>query len=90
MAFEFADSVGDLQDNYYLVVDPKLAEKMDTYANKHGDPAASKMRYIPVKSVEQQSMLCVHRLREGSKKTVPLASTASAVSWPTHRCALRH
>ena len=27
-----------------------------------------KMRYIPVKSVEQQSMLCVHRLREGLKE----------------------
>ena len=25
------------------------------------------MRFIPVKSVEQQSMLCVHRLREGVK-----------------------
>jgi transposase len=25
------------------------------------------MRFIPVKSVEQQSMLCVHRLREGLK-----------------------
>ena len=25
------------------------------------------MRFIPVKSVEQQSMLCVHRLREGFK-----------------------
>ena len=24
-----------------------------------------KMRYIPVKSIDQQSMLCVHRLREG-------------------------
>ena len=27
-----------------------------------------KMRYIPVKSVEQQSMRCVHRLREGLKE----------------------
>ena len=26
------------------------------------------MRFIPVKSVEQQSMLCVHRLREGIKE----------------------
>lgn len=26
------------------------------------------MRFIPVKSVEQQSMLCVHRLREGLKE----------------------
>jgi transposase len=26
------------------------------------------MRFIPVKSVEQQSMLCVHRLREGVKE----------------------
>jgi transposase len=26
------------------------------------------MRFVPVKSVEQQSMLCVHRLREGLKK----------------------
>ena len=26
-----------------------------------------RMRFIPVKSVEQQSMLCVHRLREGLK-----------------------
>ena len=25
------------------------------------------MRFVPVKSVEQQSMLCVHRLREGLK-----------------------
>jgi transposase len=25
------------------------------------------MRFVPVKSVEQQSMLCVHRLREGAK-----------------------
>ena len=23
------------------------------------------MRFVPMKSVEQQSMLCVHRLREG-------------------------
>jgi transposase len=27
-----------------------------------------KMRFIPVKSIEQQSMLCVHRLREGVKE----------------------
>ncbi len=27
-----------------------------------------KMRFIPVKSIEQQSMLCVHRLREGIKE----------------------
>jgi transposase len=27
-----------------------------------------RMRFIPVKSVEQQSMLCVHRLREGLKE----------------------
>ena len=27
-----------------------------------------KMRFIPVKSIEQQSMLCVHRLREGFKE----------------------
>jgi len=27
-----------------------------------------KMRFIPVKSIEQQSMLCVHRLREGLKE----------------------
>ena len=26
------------------------------------------MRFIPVKSIEQQSMLCVHRLREGIKE----------------------
>lgn len=26
------------------------------------------MRFVPVKSVEQQSMLCVHRLREGIKE----------------------
>jgi transposase len=26
------------------------------------------MRFIPVKSIEQQSMLCVHRLREGLKE----------------------
>ena len=26
------------------------------------------MRFIPLKSVEQQSMLCVHRLREGLKE----------------------
>ena len=26
------------------------------------------MRFVPVKSVEQQSMLCVHRLREGLKE----------------------
>src|SRR5690606_28823731 len=25
------------------------------------------MRFVPVKSIEQQSMLCVHRLREGIK-----------------------
>lgn len=42
MAFEFPDSLRDLQDDYNLVVDPKLAEKMDTYANQKGDPAASK------------------------------------------------
>jgi transposase len=27
-----------------------------------------KMRFIPIKSIEQQSMLCVHRLREGLKE----------------------
>ena len=27
-----------------------------------------RMRFVPVKSVEQQSMLCVHRLREGFKE----------------------
>jgi transposase len=27
-----------------------------------------RMRFIPVKSIEQQSMLCVHRLREGLKE----------------------
>ena len=27
-----------------------------------------RMRFIPVKSIEQQSMLCVHRLREGIKE----------------------
>jgi transposase len=27
-----------------------------------------RMRFIPIKSVEQQSMLCVHRLREGMKQ----------------------
>ncbi len=26
------------------------------------------MRFVPVKSIEQQSMLCVHRLREGIKE----------------------
>ena len=26
------------------------------------------LRFIPVKSIEQQSMLCVHRLREGIKE----------------------
>lgn len=26
------------------------------------------MRFIPVKSIEQQSMLCAHRLREGIKE----------------------
>lgn len=26
------------------------------------------MRFIPIKSVDQQSMLCVHRLREGIKQ----------------------
>ena len=29
------------------------------------------MRFIPVKSIEQQSMLCVHRLREGIKEDRP-------------------
>src|SRR3982750_3326828 len=27
-----------------------------------------RMRFVPVKSVEQQSMLCVHKLREGLKE----------------------
>ena len=26
------------------------------------------MRFVPVESVEQQSMLCAHRLREGLKE----------------------
>jgi transposase len=40
------------------------------------------MRFIPVKSVEQQSMLCVHRLREGVKadRTACTASRATGVS----------
>ena len=41
------------------------------------------MHFVPVKSIEQQSMLCVHRLREGFKadRTGSPASTASAASW---------
>lgn len=40
------------------------------------------MRFVPVKSIEQQSLLCVHRLREGrsSRPSAPPASTASAAS----------
>ena len=39
------------------------------------------MRFIPVKSIEQQSTLCVHRLREGLK-IAPPASTGSAACSP--------
>ena len=40
-----------------------------------------RMHFVPIKSVEQQSMLCVHRLREGFKTDRPPASTASVVCW---------
>jgi len=42
-----------------------------------------KMRFIPVKSIEQQSMLCVHRLREGFKEDRTACITASAVCLPS-------
>ena len=36
-------------------------------------PSGPTMRFIAVKSIEQQSMLCVHRLREGIKEDGALA-----------------
>ena len=41
-AFEFPDSLRDIRDDYDLVTDDKLADKMNAYANKKGDPAAAK------------------------------------------------
>jgi hypothetical protein len=41
-AFEFPDSLRDIRDDYDLVIDDKLADKMNAYANKKGDPAAAK------------------------------------------------
>lgn len=40
-AFEFPDSLRDLHDDYNLVTDDKLPDRMNTYANKNGDPAAA-------------------------------------------------
>jgi hypothetical protein len=40
-AFEFPDSLRDVHEDYDLVTDDKLDEKMNTYANKSGDPAAA-------------------------------------------------
>ena len=47
------------------------------------------MRFVPVKSIEQQSMLCVHRLREGIKADRTRASTASAGCWRSSGWCLR-
>lgn len=41
-AFEFPDSLRDLQADFDLVTDDKLADRMNAYANKNGDPAAAK------------------------------------------------
>jgi hypothetical protein len=40
-AFEFPDSLRDVREDYDLVTDDKLDEKMNTYANKSGDAAAA-------------------------------------------------
>jgi hypothetical protein len=42
------------------------AKGLPTFRQRHRC-AKIAMRFVPVKSVEQQSMLCVHRLREGLK-----------------------
>ena len=47
------------------------------------------MHCVPVKSIEQQSMLCVHRLCEGFRPSARRASTASAASWPSSAWSLR-
>ena len=40
-AFEFPDSLRDVQDEYNLVTDDGLADNMNAYANQNGDPAAA-------------------------------------------------
>lgn len=41
-AFEFPDSLRDIRADYDLVTDDGLPDKMNTLANKQGDPAAAK------------------------------------------------
>jgi hypothetical protein len=41
-AFEFPDSLRDIRADYDLVTDDDLPKKMNTLANKQGDPAAAK------------------------------------------------
>ena len=38
------------------------------------------MHFVPVKSIEQQSMLCVHRLREGRARTQTVLRRTSAAT----------
>lgn len=40
------------------------------------------MRFVPIKTADQQGQLAIHRLREGYKEDARPASTASAVCWP--------
>ncbi len=35
------------------------------------------MRFVPIKTVEQQGQLCIHRVRQGFMNSAPLRSTAS-------------
>jgi len=40
-AFEFPDSLRDIQDDYDTITDDHLDDKMNAFANKKGDPAAA-------------------------------------------------
>ena len=39
------------------------------------------MRFVPVKSVDQQGILCLHRVRQDSSKNAPPPSTACAACY---------
>ena len=41
------------------------------------------MRFVPVKTCEQQGVMSLHHMREGSRKSEPHASIASARCWPS-------
>ena len=41
------------------------------------------MRFVAVKTCEQQGVMSLHRVREGSRRSAPAASTRSAACWPS-------